>query len=53
MTGQIRLVAENGTVSNKVSSKDPRAEHVALSEPPIGGLNACPHRRQAELVPQM
>ena len=36
-----------------IMSKYPRAEHVALSLPPIGGLKACPLKEASVVVPKL
>lgn len=38
-------------MAQQTASKYPRPQDVALLLPPIGGLGACPLRRQAELSP--
>ena len=38
--------------SGKGESKYPRAEHVAFSLPPIGGLKACPLKEASVVVPE-
>jgi hypothetical protein len=44
--------SESGTPARNGVSKYPRAEHVALYLPPMGGLNkACPLKEASVVVP--